>query len=62
VELERRATTLKKLPTFFDVLDARGISVSSEQREQILGCTDLETLKQWLRRAATVGSADALFS
>jgi len=44
-----------------DVLDARGLIVSPEQRDQILGCTDLEMLKRWLRRAATIASVDALF-
>ncbi|MEV3920235.1 hypothetical protein [Actinomadura coerulea] len=43
------------------VLDARGLSVSDEVREQILACTDEQRLDQWLVRAATADSADHLF-
>lgn len=52
----------EKAADVLDVLDARGIALSPEQREQILGCTDLEALRQWLRRAATVATGDGLFS
>jgi hypothetical protein len=45
-----------------EFLDARGIPVSSEQRDRILGCTDLELLGKWVRRAATVATADELFT
>lgn len=57
-----RGRAAEKAADVLDVLDARGISASSEQRDQILGCTDIEALKQWLRRAATVASANELFS
>jgi hypothetical protein len=43
------------------VLEARGVSLSSEQRERILGCADLELLARWVRKAATVSSGDELF-
>lgn len=43
------------------VLDARGLSVSGEVREQILACTDQDQLDQWLVRAATAESVDQLF-
>ena len=45
-----------------DVLDARGLSVTNEQRERILSCSDLELLKTWLRRAATAAATDELFA
>lgn len=51
----------EKAADVLDVLDARGLTLSSEQRERILGCADLDVLKAWLRRAAVVASADALF-
>jgi len=51
----------EKAADVLDVLDARGLLVSLEQRDQILGCSDLELLKRWLRRAATITSVDALF-
>jgi hypothetical protein len=44
-----------------EFLEARGLSVTAAQRERILGTKDLETLARWIRRAATVASADALF-
>jgi hypothetical protein len=43
------------------VLDARGLSVSDEVREQILACADQDQLDQWLVRAATAESVDHLF-
>jgi hypothetical protein len=42
-------------------LEARGISVTDEQRERILECDDLERLGVWVRRAATVADASELF-
>jgi hypothetical protein len=51
----------EKAADVLDVLDARGLTVSAEQRERVLGCNDLDVLKTWLRRAAVVTSADALF-
>jgi hypothetical protein len=43
------------------VLEARGLVVSDAARERILGCTDLEQLARWIRRAATVSAIEALF-
>jgi hypothetical protein len=57
--LEGRAA--EKAADVLDVLEARGLAVTSAQRERIVGTQDLETLARWLRRAATVASADALF-
>jgi hypothetical protein len=42
-------------------LEARGVPLSSEQRERILACADLELLGQWIRKAATISSAGELF-
>ncbi len=44
------------------VLEGRGLSIASEQRERVLGCTDAATLDGWLKRAATVESAEQLFA
>ncbi|GAB3147012.1 hypothetical protein [Microbispora hainanensis] len=44
------------------VLDARGLEISDEARERIRGCEDLSQLGIWVRRAATVTSADDLFA
>jgi hypothetical protein len=44
------------------VLEARGLQVTDEQRERILGCKDLEQLALWVRRVGVVSSADELFA
>jgi hypothetical protein len=44
------------------VLEARGLHVSDEQRERILGCKDLEQLAAWVRKAVTIASAHELFT
>ena len=43
------------------ILEARGLPVSDDQRKRILACADLETLDRWIRRAATIAAADAVF-
>jgi hypothetical protein len=42
-------------------LDARGIEVPDEFRERIVGCTDLDQLDTWVRRAATADKIHDLF-
>jgi hypothetical protein len=44
------------------VLEARGLRVSDEQRARVLGCTDLDELERWVRKAVTVKTAGALFA
>jgi hypothetical protein len=44
------------------VLEARGLTVSPEQRERILGCKDAAELVRLIRRAATIERASDLFS
>ena len=39
------------------MLEARGVPVPTEIREQILACTDLGQLDTWLRQAATATTA-----
>jgi hypothetical protein len=43
------------------VLDARGFEVPDDARARITGCTDLDQLDTWVRRAATAGSVEELF-
>lgn len=45
-----------------EVLDARGLPVDTATRERVQACQDPEQLRQWLRRAAVVSSAEELFS
>ncbi|MEV5704411.1 hypothetical protein [Actinoallomurus sp. NPDC052274] len=42
-------------------MDARGITLTDEQRLRIEECTDLAQLQEWVRLAAVAGSADELF-
>lgn len=44
------------------VLQARGLSVSVEQRKQIEECSDLETLKGWLVAAVTAKTVAAMLN
>lgn len=44
-----------------DFLDARGLEVSDTQKQRITECRDLDTLRAWVRKAATVAAADELF-
>ena len=43
------------------VLDARGVDVPDEVRADIAGCTDLERLATWVRRAVTATTVEDLF-
>lgn len=45
-----------------EILRLRGLSVTEEQRERILGCKDLAVLGRWLARAVTAAATDEVFS
>ncbi|MEV0903003.1 hypothetical protein, partial [Actinoplanes sp. NPDC049802] len=42
------------------VLAARGLEVSDDERARITGCTDLEQLTEWIRRAVTAERVEDL--
>lgn len=44
------------------VLEARGIAVRPDQRQEILSCHDLERLDRWLRAAALTSSVEEVLS
>ncbi|MEU8698392.1 hypothetical protein AB0C61_12080, partial [Streptomyces sp. NPDC048680] len=44
------------------ILEARGITLTDETREQITTCTDPHLLNQWIRRAATATTAAEVFA
>lgn len=44
-----------------EVLTARGVAVDASHRARITACTDWDELSTWVRRAATVETADELF-
>ena len=44
------------------ILDKRGISVDDDSRDQIVSCTDLDTLGAWLDRSLTATQVSDLFA
>jgi predicted transposase/invertase (TIGR01784 family) len=51
-----------KAESILAVLAARGIPVTAETRARIEACKDLPTLDEWIIRAATLTSAEEMFS
>lgn len=45
-----------------DLLEARGIAVTAEDRARVLACTDEVTLGRWFHRAVTASSVDVVFA
>uniref|UniRef100_A0AAU3GZ26 Transposase n=1 Tax=Streptomyces sp. NBC_01401 TaxID=2903854 RepID=A0AAU3GZ26_9ACTN len=43
------------------LLGARGVDVADAARERVAGCTDPELVRQWLVRAVSVTTAEAIF-
>ena len=44
------------------VLRTRGIALSAEHEKRILACADLDTLREWIQKAVTVGAVEELFA
>ena len=57
-EGETRGKVEGKIESLLAVLAARGLPISSAQRERIESCRDLETLDRWLWRAVTASTVD----
>jgi hypothetical protein len=55
---EARGQTKATSRAILEVLQARGLPVTTAQRQAILGCADLNRLERWLRRAVLASSAD----
>jgi hypothetical protein len=55
---EAAAEAKGKAAGILEVLAARGLAVSPEQSQEILGCHDLDRLSLWLRRAVLASSVD----
>ena len=43
-------------------LEARGLTLTEQQRQRILTCTDLEQLNTWVRKAVTLIDVEELFT
>lgn len=52
---------IAKAEAIVAVLEARGLTISGEQRARIQGCRDIGTLDSWIARAATANSICELF-
>jgi flagellar biosynthesis/type III secretory pathway protein FliH len=44
------------------LMDARGLALSQEQRQQVTSCTDATQLDRWLDRAITAGTVAEVFA
>jgi hypothetical protein len=57
-EAKAEARAEAKAEDVLRVLEVRGLAVNEAQRQEILGCRDLDRLDRWLRQAALASSAD----
>jgi hypothetical protein len=60
-EAARTARAEGKAEDVITVLEERGLAVSGEERERIIGSADARQLDKWLRRAVTAAKASDLF-
>jgi hypothetical protein len=58
LNLEATARAKGIAESILEILETRGVAVSLAQREVILGCSEIDRLKLWLRRAALATAAD----
>jgi hypothetical protein len=61
-EFSRRHVAFGEAEAVLEVLEARGLPVTADQRERIRSCADFDMLKGWLRKAVTATSTDELFA
>ena len=61
-EGEARGEAKGEAKSVLAVLEARGIIVTEEQRQQILQCADLDRLNLWVRKAVTLTDVGELFA
>jgi hypothetical protein len=59
---EARGEARGEAKAVITVLEARGVTVSGEDRERIVGCADPVLLDVWVRRAITAATVDDLFA
>jgi hypothetical protein len=57
---EGEATGMAK--SLLTILAKRGLTISAEQENAVLSCTDLERLNRWVARALTIESVDELLA
>lgn len=57
----RRLRAEAEATAVLEVLDARGFQVPADIRARVTGCSDLDQLVRWVRRAAVIRTIDELF-
>ena len=50
-----------KAEVVLKIIDARGIDMTAEQREQVSSCTDIAQLDEWLDSALAAATAADIF-
>jgi hypothetical protein len=60
-EFEDEARAENEAKSILRIAAKRGIALTDEERERVLGCTDLETLNRWFDAALDATSADEIF-
>jgi hypothetical protein len=61
-EGEKKGKAEGEAQALLRVLDRRGLSISAEQRERVLACSELAALEAWLDRAVTAESTEEVFA
>lgn len=61
-QIREQGKTEGRAQAILELLEGRGVAVSQEQREKILACVELDTLRQWLLRAASAKTVEEVFS
>jgi len=60
-ESQQQSYNRGRIQSVIDVLEARGLPISDEQRRRIRESNDSDTIDLWVRRAVTIASVDDLF-
>jgi hypothetical protein len=58
---QSEGNAIGRAEAILEVLKARGLGLSEEQRQRIASCRDLDRLSAWLERAVGAASAECLF-
>jgi hypothetical protein len=61
LEGEREGQALMGAEAVLTVLQTRGLAPTEAQRERLLACENLDTIKAWIAKAVTAPSIDVLF-
>jgi hypothetical protein len=59
---ETKGKALGQAKAVLLILSTRGLPISAVQERHIAECTDLDLLDQWIQRAVTVPSVEALLA